>query len=124
MRSAGHEGLAASTLGPFFVFAGAMHFVRPREYAAIVPPYVPRAREAVVVSGLAEIAGGAAQLAGAPRLLTRWWLIALLVAVFPANLHMALRPDEIRGLRIPRWLLWARLPVQAAFVAWVWRGTR
>lgn len=101
-----------------------MHFVRPREYTAIVPPYIPRAREAVWVSGAAEIAGGAAAVVGAPRLLTRWWLIALLVAVFPANVHMALHPDQVRGVRIPGWLLWARLPFQGAFIAWVWRGTR
>lgn len=115
---------AARGLTAFFVIAGLLHFLRPREYEAIVPPYVPRPREAVVISGAAEIAGGLS--AAVPRLrpFTRWWLTALLLAVFPANVHMALHPDEVRGLRVPRSLLWARLPVQGALIVWVWRATR
>ncbi|HEV2075148.1 MAG TPA: hypothetical protein VGR10_02820 [Thermoleophilaceae bacterium] len=111
-------------LAPFFVAAGTLHFVKPRPYEAIVPPYVPRPREAVMVSGAAEVAGGLSALHPGLGPFTRWWLTALLVAVFPANLHMALYPDEITGLRIPRPLLWARLPLQALLIAWVWRGTR
>lgn len=114
----------ARALGVFFLGAGTLHFARPRQYEAIVPPYVPRPREAVAVSGAAEIAGGLSALAPALRRLTRWWLIALLVAVFPANLHMAVNPEQVRGLSLPRWLLWARLPVQGVLVAWVWRATR
>ena len=111
----------------FFVFAGAMHFVIPRSYEAMMPPSLPRHREAVVVSGLAEIAGGAAVAAPATRRLARWWLLALLAAVFPANLHMALHPEQVRGLdlkRVPRWTLWARLPLQPLAMLWVWRATR
>jgi len=94
-------------------------------YDAIVPPYVPRAREAVAVSGGAEIVGGLSALFPRLRAFTRWWLTGLLLAVFPANVHMAVNPDLISGgLRIPRWLLWARLPVQGLLIAWVWRGTR
>jgi uncharacterized membrane protein len=89
-----------------------------------VPPFVPRPHDAVTVSGGAEILGGLSALLPGLRPFTRWWLIALLVAVFPANLHMALHPDQVRGLSIPRALLWVRLPVQAVFVAWVWRATR
>ncbi len=62
-----------------------------------------------------------------PRLhpFCRWWLIALLIAVFPANLHMALHPDDIKGLPdVPQWALWLRLPLQLAFAAWVVRATR
>ncbi len=105
--------------------AGSLHFLRPETYEAIVPPYVPRAREAVAVSGVAEIAGGLSALSPRLQTFTRWWLTGLLLAVFPANVHMAVNPDQIRGgRRIPRWLLWARLPVQALLIAWVWRGTR
>ena len=112
-------------LGPAFVFAGTMHFVRPREYRAIMPPYIPAHREMVAVSGAAEIVGGVAALFPRSHRFARLWLIALLIAVFPANLHMALNPDDIRGLpKIPRWLLWARLPVQGLFIAWVVHGTR
>jgi len=124
MRTSRLDTLAARSLGPFFVFAGAMHFVLPEKYEAIVPPWAGDAHQIVAFSGVAEIAGGAAAIAGAPRLLTRWWLIALLVAVFPANLYMALNPEEIAGLSIPRWTLWARLPLQGLFIAWVVRGTR
>ncbi len=115
-------------LAGFFVLAGTMHFVIPRSYEAIVPPYVPKHREAVAVSGAAEIAGGLAVLH--PRLrypFACWWLLALLVAVFPANVWMATNPEDIRGLdlrRTPRWALWARLPLQPLAMVWVWRATR
>lgn len=124
MRRRRRPDLATRLLGPFFIGAGTLHFLKPRAYEAIVPPYVPRPREAVAASGVAEIAGGVAVLAGGREQLARWWLTALLVAVFPANLHMALHPEELPELRIPRWMLWARLPLQAVFLAWVWHGTR
>jgi uncharacterized membrane protein len=85
-------------LAGFFAFAGAMHFVIPRSYEAMMPPSLPRPREAVIVSGLAEIAGGAAVLPAPTRRLARWWLLALLAAVFPANVHMAVNPEQVRGL--------------------------
>ena len=103
--------------GPFFVFAGAMHFVIPKTYEAIMPPWLPAHRELVYASGVAEIAGGAGLLHDRTREPAGWWLIATLVAVFPANLHMALHTDHYP--RIPAWLLWCRLPLQAALIAWV-----
>jgi uncharacterized membrane protein len=115
-------------LAAFFTLAGVMHFVIPKRYEAIVPPYVPISpQRAVVVSGVAEVAGGLAAVPEATRGLARWWLIALLVAVFPANVHMAVSPEAIRGLdtqRVPAWALWARLPLQPLMVWWVWRATR
>jgi uncharacterized membrane protein len=114
-------------LAAFFAFAGAMHFVIPRSYEATMPPWLPRHREAVILSGLAEIAGGAAVLPVRTRGFARWWLLALLIAVFPANVHMAVNPEQVRGLdldRIPRWALWARLPLQPLAMLWVWRATR
>ena len=114
-------------LAGFFSFAGGMHFVIPRSYEAIMPPSFPRHREAVIVSGLAEIAGGVAVVPRRSRRLARWWLLGLLVAVFPANVHMALNPEQVRGLdldRVPRWALWARLPLQPLAMIWVWRATR
>jgi uncharacterized membrane protein len=114
-------------LAGFFAFAGTMHFVIPRSYEAIMPPSLPRHREAVAVSGVAEIVGGVAVLAGPTRRFARWWLLVLLMAVFPANVHMAVNPEQVRGLdlnRIPRWALWARLPLQPLAMLWVWRATR
>jgi uncharacterized membrane protein len=113
-------------LAAFFTFAGIMHFVIPRSYEAAMPPYLPLHRESVIVSGIAEIAGGLAVIPPSTRSpFARWWLIALLVAVFPANVHMAVNPDQVRGLdkRIPRVALWLRLPVQALLVYWVYRAT-
>jgi len=114
-------------LAGFFGFAGAMHFVIPRRYESIMPPSLPRHREAVVLSGVAEIVGGAAVLASPTRRFARWWLLGLLVAVFPANVHMAVNPEQVDGLdldRLPRWALWARLPLQPLAMLWVWRATR
>ena len=115
---------STSLLGLFFVGAGVMHFVKSSSYEAIVPPYVPGARQVVIVSGVAEIAGGVAVWVPSLRPYARWWLIALLVAVFPANVHMAVNPEDVRGLEVPRALLWARLPLQAVLVAWVVAGTQ
>ena len=104
-----------------------MHFVIPRSYEAIVPPWLPLRREAVAISGVAEIAGAAAVVPARSRRFARWWLLGLLVAVFPANVQMALHPEQVPGLglkRVPRWALWARLPLQPLAMLWVWRATR
>jgi uncharacterized membrane protein len=119
--------LSQRLLAAFFLFAGTMHFVIPKRYEAIMPPYVPRHTEAVVVSGAAEIAGGLMVLHPRTRVFAGAWLVALLAAVFPANVHMALHPEEIEGLdteRVPRWALWARLPLQPLMMVWAWRATR
>ena len=120
--------LSRAALAAFFTLAGAMHFLRPRFYEAMVPPAIAaQKKEIVAISGVAEIAGGAMVLHPASRRLGRWWLLALLVSVFPANVHMAVNPEQIRGLdlrKIPRWTLWARLPLQPLAMLWVWRATR
>jgi len=119
--------LSRRLLVAFFTFTGVMHFVIPRNFEAIVPPSVPDARGAVIVSGVAEIVGGIAVLHPRTRSFSRWWLLGLLVAVFPANIYMAVNPEQIKGLdlnRIPRWALWARLPLQPLAMLWVWRATR
>jgi uncharacterized membrane protein len=104
--------------GPFFVFAGIMHFVIPRSYEAIVPDWLPASRRLVVsASGVAEIAGGVGVMHPRTRRLASWWSVATLIAVFPANVHMTLNPDRYR---VPggTLALWLRLPVQALFIAW------
>ena len=120
--------LSRKLVAGFFTVAGIMHFIRTREYEAIMPRRLPMHREAVLISGVAEIAGGIAVLHPRTRPLARWWLLGLLAAVFPANVYMALAPEEVsqRGVaadRIPRWLLWARLPLQPLAMLWVWRAT-
>jgi uncharacterized membrane protein len=107
----------------FWIVAGTMHFLIPRQYEAIVPPRISRWRkQCVVVSGVAEIAGGIGVLPNGTRRLARWWLLALLAAVYPANIHMAVNSKDFA--RIPAPLLWARLPVQFLFALLTWRGTR
>jgi uncharacterized membrane protein len=111
--------------GPFFVFAGAMHFIRTRWYESIVPPYLPAHRELVYVSGAAEIAGGLGAMHPRTRRAASLWSIATLIAVFPANVHMALNPERYeRSTPGGRTALWARLPVQALFIAWAWAARR
>jgi uncharacterized membrane protein len=104
--------------GPFFVVAGALHFARPRMYEAIVPDYLPARRSLVYASGAAEALGGAGLLHPATRRYAGWWLVATLVAIFPANVWMAQKPARypVPGGRAA---LIARLPLQAALVAWV-----
>jgi uncharacterized membrane protein len=115
-------------LAAFFSFAGVMHFLIPKSYEATVPPQSPvPPKEAVQISGVAEIAGGLAVLDERTRPLARWWLLGLLLAVFPANIYMAVKPEEIRGLdteKVKPWMLWARLPLQFLMMIWVWRATR
>lgn len=105
--------------GPFFVLAGALHFIAPRPYRAIMPEWVPAPDAMVAVSGVAEIAGGAGLMVPATRRLAGWWLVATLVAVLPANLEMALHPERYPKVPGGRPALWARLPFQAVFIAWV-----
>ncbi len=116
------QSLSRGLLGMLFVFAGVQHFRRPGFYASMMPPYVPWHPEMVFVSGVCEIALGLLLFVPRYRLLARWGLIALLVAVFPANVQMALHPELFP--EVEPWILWARLPLQALLIAWAWFATR
>jgi uncharacterized membrane protein len=110
-------------LGVAFIGAGVNHFVMPRAYERIVPPSMKnRAQSLVAVSGVAEVAGGLGVLLPWTRRAAGLGLIALLAAVFPANFHMARAPESFR--KIPRWALYARLPLQPLMMWWAWRATR
>lgn len=112
-------------LGLFYVFAGTMHFVIPKVYARIMPPWIPAHREMVAASGVAEIAGGLGVLHPKTRPVAGMWLVATLVAVFPANLYAATNHGDIPALEhVPRWLFWARLPGQWLFIRWALDATR
>jgi len=117
------RGLSWRLLANFFIGAGVNHFVMPRAYEQIVPaPLRDHAKRIVQVSGVAEIAGGVGVLVPVTRRASGLGLIALLAAVFPANVQMALEPQRFR--RIPRWALYARLPLQPLMMLWAWRATR
>ena len=105
--------------GPFFVLAGAMHFVKPRVYRQIAPPYLPAADALVYLSGVAEAAGGLGLMIPSKRGRARWWLVATLLAIFPANLHMAQHPEQYPQIPGGAQSLKLRLPFQAVFIAWV-----
>ncbi len=110
-------------LAAFWIAVGANHFIQPKFYLAIMPDYVPAHREMVFYSGAAEVIGGLAVIGARTRNpFARWWLIGVLAAVFPANIHMALHPERYR--KIPRAALWMRLPMQPLAAWWVWRVTR
>jgi uncharacterized membrane protein len=109
-------------LGVVFLTSGVLHFLRPDVYEQIMPGYVPAHRELVLASGAAEIAGAVAVAFPRTRGAAGLWLAAVLVAVFPANVHMALHPGRYPSL--PAALLWARLPLQPLLVWWALGATR
>lgn len=109
-------------LGLAFIAAGVNHFVNPAFYVAVMPPYLPWHAALVAASGVAEVVLGLLVLVPRVAPAAGWGLVALLVAVFPANVHMAMNPDLFP--RFPPWLLVARLPLQGVFVWWAYRWTR
>jgi uncharacterized membrane protein len=107
----------------FWIASGAFHFVIPRQFESFVPPRLGTwRRELVVASGIAEIAGGVAVLPDRTRRWVRWWLLATLMAVYPANINMAINSKDFPSIPAPA--LWARLPLQFLFARNTWRGTR
>lgn len=109
-------------LALLFIAAGTLHFTYTRFYLAIMPPFLPFPRALVFVSGFFEILGGAALLIPALTGVAGYCLIALLLAVFPANIYMAVR--DIEGDGNVLLLLWLRLPLQFVLIALVWWCTR
>jgi uncharacterized membrane protein len=124
-----HARIAASPRHPWrlvavvFGTAGVAHFIMPEFFTAIVPPWLPAPRALVSWSGVAEVAGALGVLHPRTRVLAGWGLLALLVAVFPANVFM-LQQAIASGAAFP-WLLAlaVRLPVQPVLMWWVWRAT-
>lgn len=107
-------------LGIVFVLAGYNHFRDPGFYLKIMPPFIPWHKAMVAISGVAEILGGLGILLPQTRYWAGWGLMALLVAVFPANIYSALEGINPVNSKAPGWILWVRLPFQAVFMLWVW----
>ncbi len=104
-----------------YASAGVSHFVFTGKYAQVVPPYLPWPRFLVYASGIAELAGAVGLLVPALRRAAAWGLVALLIAVFPANVYMAAVHIQVTSQPIPPALLWLRLPLQAVLIWWlVW----
>lgn len=106
-----------------FVVAGAMHFIIPQAYLRIMPPYLPAPLTLISISGAAEILGGVGLLIPATRCLAAWGLVALLIAVLPANIYTATAHLPLPGLAGQSWLQWARIPLQIPLIYWAWLYT-
>ncbi|GIW41431.1 MAG: membrane protein [Candidatus Binatia bacterium] len=116
-------------MGVFYVVAGTMHFVRPEFYLRIMPEYLPYHRELVFLSGVCEVVLGVLVLVPRFTKWAAWGIVALLIAVFPANVNMAVNrivPPGAPDLSplAQQILLWARLPLQGLLVAWAWWYTQ
>ncbi len=108
-------------MATFYTLAGIAHFVMPKFFLRIMPPYIPWHKPIVYLSGLAEIGLGILLLLPEYSSWAAWGIIALLVAVFPANLYHFTSGGA--GMRIPQWLLALRLPLQGVLIAWAWWHT-
>ena len=106
----------------FFVAAGLNHLISPAFYLKIMPPYLPWHLFLVYLSGFFEVALGVLLMVPVLTRVAAWGLIALLIAVFPANIHMATNPQLYPDISPAA--LWLRLPLQAVFVAWAFWYTR
>jgi len=114
-------------LSAFYVFAGVMHFVKPKVYLKIIPPFVPYHSAMVIISGVAEIGLGLLLLFPASRPMAAWGIIVLLLLIFPANIyHLSStisRQKSGKKIAIPIWSLVLRLPLQIVLISWAWMFT-
>lgn len=105
-----------------------MHFLIPAPFIRIVPPMLPWPEALVALSGAAEILGGAGILLSRTRRQAAYALVLLLIAVFPANIYMAVAHISFPGIAgqspLQPWFQWLRLPIQFLLIAWVWRYTK
>ncbi|MBA4168560.1 MAG: DoxX family protein [Chitinophagaceae bacterium] len=106
----------------FYVLAGINHFWRPAVYAAIMPPWLPWHAQFVYISGILEILFGGLLLPSVTRKLAAWAIIGLLIAVYPANIQMAVNYITEHNTRT--WIAIARLPIQFVLVWWAWIYTK
>ena len=111
-------------LAIFMTLAGLNHFLSPSTYVGMMPAVLPSPLALVYISGIAEMAGGVGLLPRRTRKLAAWGLITLFIAVFPANINMAVNALPLGERSIPLWALWARLPLQIVLIAWAYLFTR
>lgn len=117
-----NTSVSRTLLALFFITAGANHFISPAIYLSITPAYLPWRPQLVAISGVAEILGGLGILPQATRRFAAIGLVALLIAVFPANVEALRAGMSFAGHPVPRWALWARLPLQLLLILWVYRS--
>ena len=103
-----------------FVISGSMHFTSPERFLAMIPPQLPEPLLLVYVSGVFEILGALGLAYRPTRRLAGIGVILLLLAIFPANVYVAMAGKSVEGLPQGAWYYWARLPFQFVYIAWVW----
>jgi uncharacterized membrane protein len=108
-------------LAVLFVVAGELHFALPAPYLRIMPPWLPHPALLVAISGAAEIAGGLSLLFARTRRVAAFGLTLLLLAVWPANWHMAAAHIQFGHPPVPQWALWARVALQVPLIWWALR---
>ena len=118
-----YKEILRGVLAIAIIIVGITHFTKPEEYAKIVPPPLPPFAM-VYVSGFFEILGGIGLVIPLVSVAAAWGLIALFIAVFPANIYQALNSISIEGIPHHPALYWVRLPFQAVLIAWAWWYTR
>lgn len=106
------------------IVVGVTHFTVPDQYVRIVPPQLPNPLQLVYISGFFEVLGGIGLLLPAVSQAAAWGLIALFIAVFPANINMAVNHIKIDHVPDSFWLQAVRLPLQAVLIAWAWWYTK
>ncbi len=108
-------------MGIMYIAAGILHFVSPKFYLKIMPPYLPYHEFLVAASGLAEVVLGVLLFIPATRTWAAWGIILLLIAVFPANLYRAYGTDF---QAMSPWIRWGRLPIQLLLIWWALQYTK
>jgi uncharacterized membrane protein len=108
-------------MGIFYTFGGINHFLQPGAYLPMMPPYLPLHLELIYLSGVAEILVGVGVLFPSTRRIAAWGAILLLVAIFPANVHIALYNVPVFGAEEGAGIFnWIRLPLQGVLILWAW----
>ena len=105
--------------GITFIFIGATHFLMPGKYLEMMPPFIPAPLAMVYVSGFFEILGGIGLIVPWTKRVSAYGLIALLLAVFPANVYVALNNIQLGGFMSDSFYQWLRLPLQFVLIGWV-----
>lgn len=109
---------AAIAMAAMFLFTGTDHFLNPDRYLVMMPPYVPWSSAMIYVSGFFELLGAAGLLWRTTRRWAAYGLVALLLAVFQANIYVAVKGGTIEGLPSNPLYYWLRLPLQFVFIGW------